>query len=45
MKTLLRDNRFLAAVLLLLFLFIHLYALDELPGGLNTDEVGTAYDA
>ena len=45
MKALLRNNRFLAAVLLVLFLFVHLYALDELPGGLNIDEVATAYDA
>ncbi len=45
MKRLLTDNRFLAVVLLLLFIPIHLYALGELPFGLYVDEVGMAYDA
>ena len=45
MKRLLTDNRFLAVVLLLLFIPIHLYALGELPFGMYVDEVGMAYDA
>ncbi len=45
MKRLLADNRFLAVVLLLLFIPIHLFALGELPSGLDVDEAGMAYDA
>ena len=45
MKRLLTDNRFLAVVLLILFIPIHLFALGEIPAGLNLDEVGMAYDA